>query len=79
MRRIFLEQFDIAEQSAAGVTALDQVMTENAVFGKTSVQGLFKRVHAVDALANERALQKQVLINVRNRTGVGVDAGITAE
>ena len=54
--------------------SLDQVMAEQGVVGKTIADGAVKRLQIVEALAREAALAEQVLIDVRDRSRVRIDA-----
>ena len=56
------------------MAALDQVVTDDTVLGKTSAQRLLEGLSVVDALADERTLAEHVLVDVRHRTCVRVDA-----
>jgi hypothetical protein len=69
-----VEQLDVRHQAAAGVVALDEVVAEDAVVGKGMAGGGLEGVHLVDALAGEGAAAEQVLVNVGDRRGIGVDA-----
>ncbi|MNE12674.1 hypothetical protein D3C80_1054840 [compost metagenome] len=62
-----------------GVAALDQVVAQYTVVGKAPLQCAFEGIHCVDAFANERATEEQVLVHIRHGQGVGVDPGIAAE
>ncbi|MNZ46192.1 hypothetical protein D3C78_638680 [compost metagenome] len=78
-RGMLLEQLHIRQQARAGVAALDQVVAENAVVGETPGEGLLEGIHRIDALADERALLEQVLIDVGDGAGVGIDPRLAAE
>ncbi len=78
-RGILLEQHDIADQSGSGVSALEQVVAENAVFRQPPVDGLPEHVHVINPLADKRPLLEHVLVNVGYGVGVGVDAGLAGE
>lgn len=78
-RRVGLEQLHVAEQARVCIAAFDQVVAEHAVVGEAAIQGPLEGIHGVDALANEGAAEKQVLIDVRHSLGIGVDTGIAAE
>ena len=62
VRRIFLEQLDVAHEAAARVAAFEQVVREDRVRRHAAVQRALERVDLVHALAGERA---------RARTGPG--------
>ncbi len=55
------------------MTTLDQVMTQNPVFGKTTAQNFFKRIDIIDALADKRAFREDILINIGNHARIRVD------
>jgi hypothetical protein len=48
-------------------------VTENAILRKASIDGLAKRVHVVDALADERPLPEHILVYIRYLAAVGID------
>lgn len=77
--RVPFEQLHVAEQAGVGVAAFDQVMAEHPVIGKAAIQCALERVHCVDAFANERPAEEQVLIDVGNGLCVGVDTRIAGE
>ena len=78
-RRVLLVDLHVAEQAGSCITPFDQVVAENLVIRQATFQGAGERVHVVDALADEGTLLEQVLVNVRYRASVGIDAGITAK
>ena len=78
-RRRILEQLHVADQSRACVAALQQVVAEDAVFRQAPAQHPLEGVDVVDALADERTLVEQVLIDVGDCARVGVDARVAAE
>ena len=77
-RRVILVQLHIADQASAGVAAFQQIVAEDAVVGKSPAQRAFERIDCIDALADERAFAEQILIHVRHRTRVRVDARLAA-
>jgi hypothetical protein len=72
-----LRELDVAQQSGARDVSLEQVVAQDPVLGKTSVQRLLEGVDVVNSLADERALVEQVLVDVGNRACVGVDPRLT--
>ncbi|MNP20572.1 hypothetical protein D3C76_1131480 [compost metagenome] len=54
-------------------------MAQDAVVGQAALECLFEGVDCIDSLANERTALKQVLINIRDGTGIGVDTRIAAK
>ena len=53
-------------------------MAQDAVFGKTSIKCTLECVDIVNALSDERAFAKDILIHVRNRARVLIDTGLTS-
>ena len=74
---MILQQFHVTEESAPGMAALDQVMAENPVVGEPGTHGGVKCLDVVDGLADELALSEQVLVNVGDLAGIGVQADIS--
>ncbi len=73
-RRVFLVQQHIAYQSGARVTTFQQIVAEDAVFGKAILERSLERIDLVDSLADEGAFTEQVLVDVGDGAGIGVDA-----
>ena len=78
MRRVILIQMHVAQQAGTHITAFQQVVAENAILGKAIVQPPLERVHLIDALADKRAFTEHVLVDVRDGTGIRVDARLAA-
>jgi hypothetical protein len=53
-------------------------VAEDTVLGKAVLQRVLERIHVVDALAHERAFTEQILIHVRHRARVRIDARFAA-
>nr|GFC86757.1 hypothetical protein [Tanacetum cinerariifolium] len=78
-RGVLLVHLHIAQQTGARIATFDQIVAEDLVVRQATFQRAGKSIHLVDALADERALLEQVLIDVRDRSGIGIDTGIAAE
>src|SRR5687767_11071630 len=74
-RRMLLVQCHIAEQGGTRIRSLNQVMTENRVFGKVAA-ALLERIDVVDPFPDERPFAKQILVHVRDDPGVWIDPSI---
>src|SRR5687767_3878893 len=74
-RRMLFVQCHIAEQGGTGIRALNQVMAENRVFGKVAA-ALLEGIDVVNTLPYERPFAKQVLVHIRDDTGVRIDSRI---
>jgi hypothetical protein len=58
------------------MAAFDQVVAEDGVVGEAPFQAQLERIDRVDALANERAFVKHVLIHVRDHLRIRIDTRI---
>ena len=79
MRRELLEQLDVGDEPRAGEDPFEQVVAQQAVLGHASGQGRFEGVDLVDALAGVGAFAEQILIDIGDGGGIGVDAGRPGE
>ena len=75
-RGIVVHDLDVADERGAGVHALEQVVRQQRVLRHAAVERRVERIDVVKALAGVDAFAEQVLIHVRHRGGVGVDAGV---
>ncbi len=69
-----IEKLDIAGQSHPDMRPFDQIMTQYALFGKSSREHAAEGAHIVDSLALVRSFTAEVLIDIRDSLGVRVDA-----
>ena len=74
VRRIIVDHLDICNQSCARIRAFDQVMRQQRIARKSPVQHLVQCRHVVDALAGEDPLPEQVLVYIRDRPRIDVEA-----
>ena len=72
--REFLHDLHVRGQACPSVNSLEQIMAEQGGLRHASVERGLEGVHVVDALACKGAFAKQVLVDVGNRGGVGIDA-----
>ncbi len=79
VRRILLVQLHVAQQRRARIAALQQVVTQDAIFGKAILQRALERVDVVDALADERTFAEQVLVDVGDGARIRINPGLGAE
>src|ERR1700733_2523038 len=70
--RKLIDQLDIGHQTRSREDALQKVVAEQRILGNQSGERGLEEVHFVDALAAIRTFAKKVLIDVRDRAGVGV-------
>ena len=76
---VFLIDLDVAGQAGARIAPLDEVMTQNAVCRQAILQRALEGIHGIDALADERAIAEQILIDIGNGACVRVDPCIATE
>ena len=53
-------------------------MAENTVIRESTIQGTFECIDLINALADEGALVKQILIDIRDSLRIGINAGFAA-
>ena len=71
---MLLDEVDVGHQRRAGVAALEKIVAEDQVLREAPADGLREGVHVVDALADERALAEEILVDVGDLPRVGIDA-----
>ena len=79
VQRGIFDQRDVADAAAAGDRPFDQVVAEHLSFGQTAGQ---YRVHCLDVqqtLSGKRAFFEQILIHLRRRHAVWIDAALPRE
>ena len=64
----------IAQQSRAGVAAFEKIVAKNAIFREAPANCLLEGIDVVDSLADERSFSEHVLVDIRDRARIGVDA-----
>ena len=77
--REILDDLHVRGQAGAGEDPLEQVVAEEGRLGHAAGQRRFEGVDVVDALARVGAFAEQVLVDVRNRRGIGIDADRAGE
>ena len=75
-RGVVVHHFDVGDERGPRVQPLEEVVREHGVLGHPSLEGGHEGVHIVEALAGEDSLAEEVLIGVRDRGRVGIDAGV---
>ena len=73
-RGVVVEHLHVRHETGSREGSLDEIVAEQGVIRKSALGGSAKHVHVVDALAGERPLAEQVLIDVRHGRRVRVDA-----
>jgi hypothetical protein len=76
--RVILVQLHIAQQSRAGVAAFEKIVAKDAILGEAPAKRLLEGIDVVDSLADERAFAEHVLVDIRDRARIGVDARLAA-
>ncbi len=75
--RIVVVDQDVGRERRAGEAAFDQVVRQQRVLGEPALSGVLKGVDVVDPLPGEAPLAVEVLVHVRHRGGVRIDARVT--
>src|SRR5215472_6785693 len=75
VRRIVVNQLELADQARPRINSLDQVVTQNGVGGKTIPKNLVKNFHLVDSLSGKDRFAEQILVDVGNGMRIDVQAG----
>ena len=78
--REFVKKLDIAGQAHPNMSAFDQIMAQQQLLGKPSRKHAVEGANVIDAFAVIGPFAGQILVDVGNRAGIGVDAdGIRKE
>ena len=77
--RMLFNEIDIGHQRRTRIATFQQIVAENEILRKASIDGLTKRIHIVDALADERTLAEYILIDVRDFPCIRIDTRLTCE
>ena len=72
--RELVDHLDVGDQGGAGEDALEKIVAEDGVVRNASGEGRFEAIDVVDPLAAIGAFAEQVLVHVRDGTGIGVHA-----
>ena len=72
-----VHDFQVGDQRDSGVQPFEQIVREEGVLGHAAVERRLEGVDVIEALAGEEAFLEQILIGVRHRGGIRVDAGVT--
>ena len=77
--RELVDDLDVGHQTRPRKDAFQEVVTEKRVLGDPAGERGLEEIDIVDPLSAVRAFAKQVLVNVRDRAGVGIHAARTRE
>jgi hypothetical protein len=75
--RELLEQLHVGDEPGAGEDALDEIMAQERIFRDAAGQRRGERIDVVDTLAGVRALAEEILVDVGDRRGIGIEPGRT--
>ena len=76
---VVVEKLEVVDEAAADVAALDEVVTQDKVLGEGPFQHFLEHTEVVDALAAERALVEDVLVELEAGGGVDIQAAEAGE
>ena len=74
-----LEELDVGDERGPREEPLEEIVAEQRVFRHPSLERSLEGVDVVDPLAGVRALGEEILVDVRDRGGIGIDAGGTGK
>ena len=73
-RRKIVHDFDIRGEARACERPLEQVMAQQGRVRSPARKDVLERIKIVDAFSSVRALAEQVLVDVGDSRGIGIDA-----
>ena len=76
MRRVIVDDFDVADQTGARVGSFDQIVAEQRIAREAMLQHPLQGFDFVDAFAGEDAFAVEVLIHVGDGARVNVESGL---
>ena len=76
---VVVDDLDVRDERRPRVKAFEEVVRQERVLGNTAVERRLERVDVVEALPREDSLAEQVLVRVRDRGRVRVDARVPGE
>ena len=76
LRRIVIDNLNIGDQPGSHIRPFNQVMREQGVAWEAPLQHLVQNADVVDSLARKDAFAKEILVHVRDRTRIDVEAGL---
>ncbi len=79
VERRILDHRDVGDGGAARERAFEQVVAQDAVLGQPAAEHRVHRLHVQEALAGERALAEDVLIDLGARRAVRIDSRLAGE
>ena len=71
--REFLDELNVRGEAGARKNSLEEIMAEQSIFGDTASESCLEGIDVVDALAGLGSLTEEVLIDVRDGRGIGID------
>ena len=77
--REFFDDLDIGGEAGAREYALEQVVAEKGRVRRAARQRRLERIDIIDALSRVGAFAEQILVDVGDRGGIGVDAAQAGE
>src|SRR5688572_4554291 len=79
VRRKIFEELDVGNQAGARKESLKQIVAEQGVLRYLAREGGFERVYIVNSLACVGSLCEKILVDVRNRSRIRVNAAGSSE
>ena len=73
---VIVHHLHVGDESRTRVQPLEEVVRQQRVLGDAPADGRLERVDVVQSLAGKSSFAEQVLVGVRDRRRIGVDAGV---
>ena len=73
MGRELLEEGDVSHQPRTREHPLEEIMAQEGILGHTAGERRLERIQVIDAFAGVGPLAEEILVDVRDRRGIGVD------
>ena len=77
LRRVVIDDLDVADQTGSNVRTLDQIVRQQCISRETALQHLVQDADFIDALAGEDPFPEEVLVDIRDSARVDVVAGLS--
>src|SRR4030066_388581 len=78
-RRVALVELDVSDKRRPRVAAFQKVVAEDQILREAVAKRALEGIHVEDALAGERPLAEDVLVDIGDGARVGVDARLATE
>ncbi len=74
--RVVVHHLHVGDERGARVEPLEEIVRQQRVLGNAPADGRLESVDVVESLAREAPFAEEVLVGVRDRRRIGIDAGV---